>query len=145
MGRRLDDWDLADLRGETPPRRQVDPAVVARVGSLLADRLAHLDAESATIRATERPRDEGPRPQYGKRIGDHTSDALESRRNGAALDTLAIQIADVTRAREKLRDGSYGLCDRCRAEIAADRLEALPWASRCVECAVLARRGIPRQ
>jgi DnaK suppressor protein len=53
----------------------------------------------------------------------------------AAHDNLRALLADVERAMTKLRDGTYGLCDRCGADIAAERLEALPWAVRCVRCA----------
>ena len=38
-------------------------------------------------------------------------------------------------ARHKLDEGSYGLCDRCGGEIARIRLEALPSALFCIECA----------
>jgi DnaK suppressor protein len=42
---------------------------------------------------------------------------------------------DVVRALEKLDDGTYGLCDRCGALIADERLEARPWSVLCVDCA----------
>jgi DnaK suppressor protein len=44
-------------------------------------------------------------------------------------------LADVRRARAKLEEGTYGRCDGCGAAIPQGRLEALPWAVRCVTCA----------
>lgn len=38
-------------------------------------------------------------------------------------------------ARRKLEEGSYGVCDRCSAQIARIRLEELPSALFCRECA----------
>jgi RNA polymerase-binding transcription factor DksA len=44
-------------------------------------------------------------------------------------------LADVRRAEAKLADGSYGTCDACQGPIAVERLDALPWATRCIACA----------
>lgn len=52
-----------------------------------------------------------------------------------AYDQLQALLVDVTRALEKLDDGSYGGCDRCGTVIPPERLEILPWASLCVRCA----------
>jgi RNA polymerase-binding transcription factor DksA len=41
-------------------------------------------------------------------------------------------LADVHRAQAQLAEGSYGRCDSCGATISAERLEARPWAVRCV-------------
>jgi RNA polymerase-binding transcription factor DksA len=30
--------------------------------------------------------------------------------------------------------GTYGVCERCGKAIAAERLEALPWAILCIDC-----------
>lgn len=36
---------------------------------------------------------------------------------------------------DKIDDGTFGICDKCGQAIAAARLEAVPTASLCVECA----------
>jgi RNA polymerase-binding transcription factor DksA len=30
--------------------------------------------------------------------------------------------------------GTYGICERCGRRISLERLEALPWAVRCIDC-----------
>lgn len=72
---------------------------------------------------------------FGKRVGEGTSIAVERLSQVAAHDRLQAMLADVRRAQVKLAEGSYGRCDRCGTPIAAARLEALPWATVCVECA----------
>lgn len=37
-------------------------------------------------------------------------------------------------ALERIEDGSYGICESCEAEIAAARLEAMPFTRLCVSC-----------
>jgi DnaK suppressor protein len=52
--------------------------------------------------------------------------ALEKRIGGA--------LAEIEQALRKFDDGTYGLCDVCGKPIPADRLEALPQATLCMEC-----------
>lgn len=72
---------------------------------------------------------------FGKRVGDGTAMAVERYANVAVHDRLRATLADVVRAQEKLVEGDYGRCDRCRKAIAPARLEALPWATACISCA----------
>jgi RNA polymerase-binding transcription factor len=37
-------------------------------------------------------------------------------------------------ARARIAEGSYGVCEDCGQQIAPERLEALPDATRCVRC-----------
>jgi RNA polymerase-binding protein DksA len=34
----------------------------------------------------------------------------------------------------RLASGTFGRCSGCDGEIAPERLEALPWATRCIDC-----------
>jgi RNA polymerase-binding transcription factor DksA len=43
-------------------------------------------------------------------------------------------LSQVEWALQKLEKGSYGLCDSCAQPIDAQRLEALPYATLCLEC-----------
>ncbi len=72
---------------------------------------------------------------FGKRVGEGTSMAVDRLVQVEAYDQLRALLADVTRALEKLDEGSYGLCDRCGVEIPPERLEVLPSAVLCVRCA----------
>jgi DnaK suppressor protein len=78
-----------------------------------------------------RPTDQGS-ISFGKRVGEGTSMAVDRLSQVAVHDKLQITLADVDRATAKLADGNYGDCDVCGEPIGAERLEALPWAVRCV-------------
>ncbi len=80
----------------------------------------------------QRPSDHGS-ISFGKRVGEGTSLAVERLSQVAVHDRLQTVLGDVDRALEKLDDGSYGRCDVCGEPINEERLEALPWAVRCVE------------
>lgn len=44
------------------------------------------------------------------------------------------EIAQVKRALAQIDAGSYGICTKCATIINAERLEALPFLTRCVKC-----------
>lgn len=73
---------------------------------------------------------------FGKRIGEGTNVAVERLKDVAMHQGLQTELANIKRALEKLDDGGPTLCDGCGEPIPAERLEALPWAVRCVACAV---------
>lgn len=42
---------------------------------------------------------------------------------------------EIEAALERIEDGSYGECEKCGAKIPHSRLEAIPYAAQCVQCA----------
>lgn len=50
-------------------------------------------------------------------------------------DVLNQEIMQVRAALSRIEDGSYGRCSNCGKAIAPGRLEALPMATRCIDCA----------
>ena len=53
----------------------------------------------------------------------------------ALLDRARAQLEEIDAAVERLRDGTYGVCDTCGESIARARLAAQPAARRCIACA----------
>ena len=68
------------------------------------------------------------------------SQVFAQQRDLALRDRADGQLALVTEALARLDDGTFGTCVRCGRPIAPDRLEALPWAARCIDCQRLAAR-----
>jgi DnaK suppressor protein len=102
------------------------------VATALADKRAALEAQLATI--TAQPADTAG-ISFGKRVGEGTSLAVERLSQIAAHDRIRGTLAEVIRAQDKVADGTYGTCDRCEGPVGEDRLEAMPWATRCIGCA----------
>ena len=105
------------------------------IAALLAEKRALLEGQLTTITAA--PEDLGG-ISFGKRVGEGTSLAVERLSQIAAHDRLQITLAEVTRAQEKLSEGTYGICDSCGKPIAPARLEAMPWATLDVICSAKA-------
>lgn len=70
---------------------------------------------------------------FGKRVGEGTAMATDRITAVSAQEQLMSMLADVRRARERVAEGTYGLCEVCGEAIPAGRLEARPWAVRCIK------------
>lgn len=54
--------------------------------------------------------------------------------------TLRNELAAVVEAKQRLYDGTYGLCRDCGTRIKAKRLAGVPTAKRCIKCQELSER-----
>ena len=50
-------------------------------------------------------------------------------------------LAAIDAALERIEAGSYGTCQTCGKQIGADRLEAIPYATQCIDCRRREERG----
>ncbi len=61
---------------------------------------------------------------------------------GAANDEISSQLAEVESrelaqieiALQKFEEGSYGKCDHCNSNVSLARIQALPYATLCIDC-----------
>jgi DnaK suppressor protein len=60
-------------------------------------------------------------------------DFLEMQHEQSILANEQALLQEVGNALKRIEDGTYGRCIDCGQPIADKRLEALPWASRCVK------------
>jgi DnaK suppressor protein len=68
------------------------------------------------------------------------SQVFAQQRDLALRDRSDHQLVLVDDALARLDAGTFGACVRCGNSIASERLEALPWAARCIDCQRLAAR-----
>ena len=50
-------------------------------------------------------------------------------------------LAAIDAALARIENGTYGICVNCGAQIAPERLEAMPWATLCIDCKRKEERG----
>jgi RNA polymerase-binding protein DksA len=68
-------------------------------------------------------------------LGD-TATAMHDRSLDYTLEDNEEQVlASIDAALKRIEDGTYGRCTNCERPIAEERLEALPWAELCIDCA----------
>lgn len=77
-----------------------------------------------------------------KALSDQTSGDVVDAALDAAQDEISSKLAEVESrelasiemALEKIKTGSYGNCEICNGKIPLARLQALPYATTCIEC-----------
>ena len=96
---------------------------------------ATLEAERARLRAELGEPIQGPgQMTYGSQAAAATQ-VFEQQRDLAMRDREKAQLMQVDAALAALDDGTYGTCRSCGQPIPAGRLEAIPWATLCIDCA----------
>jgi RNA polymerase-binding protein DksA len=110
---------------------EIDPVAIR--AALAAERV-HLVAElGETIQAPGQM-------TYGSQAAAATQ-VFEQQRDLALRDRASQQLELVDAALARLEAGTFGACLRCGKSIAPARLEALPWAARCIACQPIVDRG----
>lgn len=103
------------------------------LGKVLAERRSAIEAQLVSIEDEARTVSGGI--GFGKRIGEGTNIAVERLVEVAMHDRLTAELETVRRAEERLATDAAGHCEDCGVKIPDERLEALPWAIKCVDCA----------
>ena len=70
-----------------------------------------------------------------RNFADSAHSTAERARMLSVMKALRANQRWVNRALTKMDLGTYGVCERCGNDIPLERLEALPWAILCVDCA----------
>jgi DnaK suppressor protein len=63
------------------------------------------------------------------------SQVFEQQRDLALRDRSRVELGQVDGALRRLDADIYGTCTSCGNPIAPERLEAIPWAPLCIDCA----------
>ena len=100
---------------------------------LLTERLRLLEEIGAAIEVPDQM-------TYGSQAAA-ASQVFEQERDLAMRERASLHLETVDAALSRLDAGGYGTCVRCDRSIASERLDALPWAARCIECQTITDRG----
>jgi RNA polymerase-binding protein DksA len=111
--------------------------MVQELGDALKKARAQLLKEVATTEAELEASAE-------REIGASVEDAERTSRQGvlAGLDDRErAELDDIDAGLERLRAGTFGVCEGCHGDIPLPRLRAMPAARRCLACQSIRERG----
>src|SRR5690242_16155619 len=112
---------------------------IAQQQAKVENELMRLDEEITALEQVDPAKDE-----FRDVNNTDDDDAAESENHSriqARLDAARQARQVVKKALDKLKDGSYGKCERCGKPIPEGRLEAKPWAIYDVECEEIIEDG----
>jgi DnaK suppressor protein len=81
-------------------------------------------------------------------VADCALDAAQDELTSQLAEVEARELTNIENALQRMRDGEYGHCEACECEIPLARLQALPYATLCIQCQREAERqgiqsGVP--
>jgi len=79
--------------------------------------------------------------QTGGDVVDAALDASQDEISSKLAEVESRELAQIEGALEKIRQGNYGECEICQGKIPLARLNALPYATTCIECQRAAETG----
>ena len=74
------------------------------------------------------------REQSSGDVVDFALDSAQDEISSQLAEVESRELANIEKALERMREGSYGLCEGCNNSIPAPRLQALPYATFCIQC-----------
>jgi DnaK suppressor protein len=107
-----------------------DDIPTAEFRDLLQEERADLISKLAELNGSE-----GSGITYDSNFADSSQVTAERSEAEALVASLSETLEDVERALGKLEEGTYGRCESCGNEINPVRLEAMPAARYCIDCA----------
>ena len=121
---------MSRARRKTQTQR-VQVAIISAERKLLQARLAALDRGSGLRELGQLAGDNTPTSD----TMDTIQEAMAKEETLVAREGLIQRLRVLARAEEKIREGTYGICEACGEAIAPARLQTLPEAVLCLRCA----------
>ena len=85
--------------------------------------------------------DETEEETYDNHLADSATSTLNREIDYTLEENSEHVLAAIEEALRRIDEGSFGTCARCGQPIAEERLEAIPYAIRCIDCKRLEERG----
>ena len=75
-------------------------------------------------------------------LADKAASAYSKELNFSLSDGERNLLMLIEEAFNRIKDGSFGTCTNCGAEIGEKRLQAVPWTPFCIDCQELQEKGL---
>jgi DnaK suppressor protein len=76
---------------------------------------------------------------------DYAEVSSDSYTEGLIINQQVAELEEINSALDRIKDGSYGICEMCDDVISLGRLKAKPFAKYCIVCRELVEKNISAQ
>jgi len=83
----------------------------------------------------------GAEETYDNHLADAATATLDRGIDSTLEENSEHVLAAIDQALRRIDEGSFGTCERCGKPISEARLEAMPYATKCIDCKRLEERG----
>jgi RNA polymerase-binding protein DksA len=85
--------------------------------------------------------DETEEETYDNHLADSATATLNREIDYTLEESAEHLLQAINEALQRIENGTFGMCGRCGKPISEERLEAIPYANRCIDCKRLEERG----
>ena len=78
--------------------------------------------------------DAGEETAYDNHLADTATETYDRELDYTLEENSEHVLAEIDAALTRIENGTYGSCTNCGKQIPEERLEALPWATLCIDC-----------
>ncbi len=78
--------------------------------------------------------DAGEETAYDNLLADTATETYDRELDYTLEENSEHVLTEIEAALKRIDEGTYGICTNCDKPIAVGRLEALPWATLCIDC-----------
>ena len=78
--------------------------------------------------------DAGEETAYDNHLADTATETYDRELDYTLEENSEHVLAEIDAALTRIENGTYGKCSNCGKQIPEERLEALPWATLCIDC-----------
>jgi YteA family regulatory protein len=78
--------------------------------------------------------DAGEQSAYDNHLADTATETYDRELDYTLEENSQHVLAEIEAALKRIEEGTYGMCSNCGNQIPEERLEALPWATLCIDC-----------
>jgi RNA polymerase-binding protein DksA len=78
---------------------------------------------------------------YDNHLADTATETYDRELDYTLEENSEQILGEIDGALKRIEDGTYGICTNRGEQISVERLEALPWATLCIDCARDRERG----
>jgi RNA polymerase-binding protein DksA len=71
---------------------------------------------------------------YDNHLADTATETYDRELDYTLEENSGHVLAEIDAALKRIEEGTYGVCSNCGKPIPEARLEALPWATLCIDC-----------
>jgi len=78
--------------------------------------------------------DAGEESAYDNHLADTATETYDRELDYTLEENSEHVLGEIDAALRRIDGGTYGICTNCRQQIFEELLEALPWATLCIDC-----------
>jgi RNA polymerase-binding protein DksA len=71
---------------------------------------------------------------YDNHLADTATETYDRELDYTLEENSGHVLTEIDAALKRIEEGTYGVCSNCAKPIPEERLEALPWATLCIDC-----------